>query len=49
VTFRSAIRILLSALTLAVLLNTAPITATFNEELQPTFVAMTVVGPDGNL
>lgn len=73
-TFRSAIRILLSALTLAVLLNTAPtasahtvltatdpaadstvnagpsrVTATFNEELQPTFVAMTVVGPDGNL
>lgn len=25
------------------------VTATFNEELQPTFVAMTVVGPDGNL
>lgn len=23
--------------------------ATFNEELQPTFAAMTVVGPDGNL
>lgn len=27
----------------------ARVTATFNEELQPTFVAMTVVGPDGNL
>ena len=25
------------------------VTATFNEALQPTFVAMTVVGPDGNL
>lgn len=25
------------------------VTATFNEPLQPTFVAMTVVGPDGNL
>ena len=25
------------------------VTATFNEELQPNFVAMTVVGPDGNL
>lgn len=25
------------------------VTATFNEDLQPTFVAMTVVGPDGNL
>jgi len=25
------------------------VTATFNEELQPTFAAMTVVGPDGNL
>ncbi len=25
------------------------VTATFNEQLQPTFVAMTVVGPDGNL
>ncbi|MEI6254413.1 MAG: copper resistance CopC family protein [Mycobacteriaceae bacterium] len=31
--------------------NSGPsrVTATFNEELQPTFVAMTVVGPDGNL
>jgi methionine-rich copper-binding protein CopC len=27
----------------------ARVTATFNEELQPTFAAMTVVGPDGNL
>jgi methionine-rich copper-binding protein CopC len=27
----------------------ARVTATFNEQLQPTFVAMTVVGPDGNL
>jgi len=25
------------------------VTATFNEELQPTFAAMTLVGPDGNL
>jgi len=25
------------------------VTATFNEQLQPTFAAMTVVGPDGNL
>jgi methionine-rich copper-binding protein CopC len=25
------------------------VSATFNETLQPTFVAMTVVGPDGNL
>lgn len=25
------------------------VTATFNEALQPTFAAMTVVGPDGNL
>jgi methionine-rich copper-binding protein CopC len=25
------------------------VTATFNEELQPTFASMTVVGPDGNL
>lgn len=25
------------------------VTATFNEDLQPTFAAMTVVGPDGNL
>lgn len=25
------------------------VTATFNEELQPAFAAMTVVGPDGNL
>jgi methionine-rich copper-binding protein CopC len=25
------------------------LTATFNEELQPTFAAMTLVGPDGNL
>lgn len=25
------------------------VTATFNETLQPTFAAMTVVGPDGNL
>lgn len=25
------------------------VTATFNERLQPTFAAMTVVGPDGNL
>lgn len=25
------------------------VTATFNEPLQPTFAAMTVVGPDGNL
>lgn len=32
-------------------LTTGPtrVTATFNEELQPTFAAMTVVGPDGNL
>lgn len=31
--------------------NTGPtrVTATFNEPLQPTFAAMTVVGPDGNL
>lgn len=27
----------------------ARVSATFNEELQTTFVAMTVVGPDGNL
>lgn len=27
----------------------ARVTATFNEELQPTFASMTVVGPDGNL
>ena len=27
----------------------ARVTATFNEELQPEFAAMTVVGPDGNL
>lgn len=27
----------------------ARVSATFNEELQPTFAAMTVVGPDGNL
>ena len=27
----------------------AKVTATFNEDLQPTFAAMTVVGPDGNL
>ena len=27
----------------------ARVTATFNENLQPTFAAMTVVGPDGNL
>lgn len=27
----------------------ARVTATFNETLQPTFAAMTVVGPDGNL
>jgi copper resistance protein C len=25
------------------------VSATFNEHLQPTFAAMTVVGPDGNL
>lgn len=25
------------------------VTATFNEDLQPTFASMTVVGPDGNL
>lgn len=32
-------------------LSTGPsrVSATFNEELQPTFAAMTVVGPDGNL
>lgn len=32
-------------------LTTGPdrVTATFNEELQPTFASMTVVGPDGNL
>lgn len=32
-------------------LDTGParVTATFNETLQPTFAAMTVVGPDGNL
>lgn len=32
-------------------LQTGParVTATFNEELQPTFAAMTVIGPDGNL
>jgi methionine-rich copper-binding protein CopC len=32
-------------------LSTGPtrVTATFNEPLQPTFAAMTVVGPDGNL
>ena len=32
-------------------LDTGPtrVTATFNEDLQPTFAAMTVVGPDGNL
>lgn len=32
-------------------LNTGPlrVSATFNEELQNTFAAMTVVGPDGNL
>ena len=27
----------------------ARVTATFNEDLQPTFAALTVVGPDGNL
>lgn len=27
----------------------ARVTATFNEDLQPTFAAVTVVGPDGNL
>ena len=27
----------------------ARVTATFNEQLQPSFAAMTVVGPDGNL
>lgn len=27
----------------------ARVSATFNEELQPTFASMTVVGPDGNL
>ena len=27
----------------------ARVTATFNENLQPTFAAMTVIGPDGNL
>lgn len=27
----------------------ARVTATFNEDLQPAFAAMTVVGPDGNL
>lgn len=27
----------------------ARVSATFNEQLQPTFAAMTVVGPDGNL
>lgn len=27
----------------------ARVTATFNEDLQPTFASMTVVGPDGNL
>lgn len=27
----------------------ARVSATFNEELQPTFAAMTVVGPDGNI
>lgn len=27
----------------------ARVTATFTDDLQPTFVAMTVVGPDGNL
>lgn len=27
----------------------AKVTATFNEQLQPAFAAMTVVGPDGNL
>ncbi|AQT83156.1 copper resistance protein CopC [Mycolicibacterium litorale] len=32
-------------------LSTGParVSATFNEQLQPTFAAMTVVGPDGNL
>ncbi len=32
-------------------LTTGParVSATFNEDLQPTFAAMTVVGPDGNL
>lgn len=32
-------------------LNAGParVSATFNEELQPTFASMTVVGPDGNL
>lgn len=32
-------------------LDTGParVTATFNEDLQPTFAAITVVGPDGNL
>ena len=32
-------------------LTTAPtrVSATFNEQLQPSFAAMTVVGPDGNL
>ena len=70
----AAVRIILAALSLGVLLLTAPhaaahtvltgsdpaadstleagparVTATFNEDLQPTFAAMTVVGPDGNL
>jgi methionine-rich copper-binding protein CopC len=70
----AAVRFVLAALSLAVLLLTAPhaaahtvltgsdpaadaaldagparVTATFNEDLQPTFAAMTVVGPDGNL
>lgn len=33
------------------ILSSAPakVSATFNEDLQPTFAAMTVVGPDGNL
>lgn len=32
-------------------LNSGPtrVTATFNEDLQPRFAAMTVIGPDGNL
>ncbi len=33
----------------AVSTGPALVTATFNEPLQPTFAAMTVVGPDGNL
>lgn len=33
----------------AVTTGPALVTATFNEPVQPTFAAMTVVGPDGNL